>query len=696
MKKIVVLICFLISSISYINAQCPTGNIILTTQAEVDAFAINTAGCTATSYTISISGSDISDISGLSHFQSIGSNLFIENTSLTDLNGLHNVESIDGHLIIRDNLNLSSINNLSLINIGGILDISGNPQLQNLDGLEGITNLNNGALVIDDNDMLTNIDGLSNIQNIAYNVFITNNDMLSNCTAMCLFLGNGGTIHLISNNLTNCNSETEIEATCTPPCPDVIPVRPNGLVATTISESRIGLEWADNSCNEDHFEIKRSLTEVGGYSNIATVPANTTTFTDMGLTANTTYWYKVRAVNVGDNVNSTASNKASATTLPCPTITVPAIPSDLVAIDASDLKINLSWIDNSCNEDNFEIKRSLTENGGYVTIATVSANTTTFTDTGLAQNTTYWYRVRAINTSGNSTASNKASATTVLCTATSVPIAPTNLVATDIGDLRIRLDWLDNSCNEDNFEIKRSLTENGGYVTIATVSANVTAFTDTGLAQNTTYWYRVRAINTNGNAAFTNKASATTILCTSTSTPIPPSDLVATSMGSSTIDLTWSDNSCNEDDFEIRRSLTQSGGYVPITTVPANTTTFTDTGLASNTTYWYRVRAINTNGNSAFTDKASATTFNGLLRTSTSVLNSNNIKVYPNPTSGDLRLEGINEAGADIVIMDINGRVLMHQKSVGESLNISKFPAGIYLLSIKTETDTIVKRIVKQ
>jgi hypothetical protein len=70
-------------------------------------------------------------------------------------------------------------------------------------------------------------------------------------------------------------------------------------------------------------------------------------------------------------------------------------------------QINLSWTDNSNNEDGFRIERCLNNNcTNFAQIAQVGANVTTFSNTGLSGNKTYRYRVRAFNVSGNSAYSN--------------------------------------------------------------------------------------------------------------------------------------------------------------------------------------------------------------------------------------------------------------------------------------------------
>jgi hypothetical protein len=93
------------------------------------------------------------------------------------------------------------------------------------------------------------------------------------------------------------------------------------------------------------------------------------------------------------------------------------------------------------------------------------------------------------------------------------PEAPGNLIATAAGSAKINLAWQDNSNNETGFKIERKIPQSGtgSYAEIATVGADVTGYSDTGLAAGTTYFYRVRANNSDGNSAYSNEASATTL-----------------------------------------------------------------------------------------------------------------------------------------------------------------------------------------
>ena len=115
-------------------------------------------------------------------------------------------------------------------------------------------------------------------------------------------------------------------------------------------------------------------------------------------------------------------------------------------------------------------------------------------------------RVRANNGAGDSAYSNTAGATTQ---GTITVAAPTNLIATAASKTKIKLAWTDNSNNEQGFKIERS-TDGVNFSQIATVGANVKAYTNTGLSKNKKYYYRVRAYNGTTNSAYSNVASATT------------------------------------------------------------------------------------------------------------------------------------------------------------------------------------------
>jgi hypothetical protein len=324
------------------------------------------------------------------------------------------------------------------------------------------------------------------------------------------------------------------------------------------------------------------------FSYYATVGANVTTRSNTNLSSSTKYYYRVLAYNAGGN--SDYSNIAIATTLG-----IPSPPSNLTATAVSSGQINLAWTDNSSDETGFRVYRS-SDGVSFSWVSTAVANATSFSDTGRVASTTYYYRVTAQNDNGNSDFSNTASATTF-----PPPTAPSSLNATAVSSSQINLSWTDNSSDEDGFKIYSS-TDGVNFSFYVTVGANVTTRSNTNLSASTTYYYRVLAYSAGGSSGYSNTASATTL-----SVPAAPSNLTATAVSSTRIDLAWTDNSNNETEFRIYRS-TNGVSFSWVVTVGPNVTTYSNTGRTPSTTYYYRVSAANASGNSAFSNTASATT----------------------------------------------------------------------------------------
>ena len=196
-----------------------------------------------------------------------------------------------------------------------------------------------------------------------------------------------------------------VKGTVTP----VPPAAPTTLNATTVSSSQINLTWTDNANNETGFQIEQS-TNGTNFTQIATVGSNAVSFSVTGLTAATTYSYRVASFNGAGN--SAFSNTASATTSAAPP-PLPAAPSGLSAAAVSTTRVNLAWTDNSSNESGFRIERCKNPNcTNFAQIAQVGAGVATFADTTVVKNTAYNYRVRAFNAAGNPAYSNTASVKT--------------------------------------------------------------------------------------------------------------------------------------------------------------------------------------------------------------------------------------------------------------------------------------------
>jgi hypothetical protein len=175
---------------------------------------------------------------------------------------------------------------------------------------------------------------------------------------------------------------------------------------------------------------------------------------------------------------------------------VPAAPSSLSVSAQSSSTGTALWTDNSSNEVGFRLERS--GNGvDFSEIATLGAGTTSYSDSGLSGKTTYYYRVRAYNSAGNSSYSN----TALVMTPDVAPAKPDSVAATDNANGSATVGWVDSSFNETGFEVRRESWDSKrlrwtGAITVGSLPAGMTRMVD--VCGPGTFRYSVRAVNSGG------------------------------------------------------------------------------------------------------------------------------------------------------------------------------------------------------
>jgi chitodextrinase len=185
----------------------------------------------------------------------------------------------------------------------------------------------------------------------------------------------------------------------------------------------------------------------------------------------------------------------------------PGIPGTPVASGITSSSVTLNWAASTGSVSNYQIERC--QGANCTNFAQVGTSTsTTFNNAGLAASTTYRYRVRATNSSGNSGFSGIATVMTT-GTGTQPPGTPGTLSAAGATASTVNLTWGASSGTVSNYLIERCTGANcTNFVQIAT--STTPSFMDSGLAANTTYRYRVRASNSAGNSGYSNIATVTT------------------------------------------------------------------------------------------------------------------------------------------------------------------------------------------
>ncbi|WP_090790377.1 multicopper oxidase domain-containing protein [Paenibacillus sp. GP183] len=273
--------------------------------------------------------------------------------------------------------------------------------------------------------------------------------------------------------------------------------------------------------------------------------------------------------------------------------------------------VSLSWTDptpasdpktlgNPSNEVGYKIQRAAFDTTGqigtYTEIGTALANATGYTDTTVDPATSYSYKVVAYNAAGN-TESN-----VVTAAASNIPSAPTNLTAAVYG-AQVNLTWTDNAINETGFTVERAVYGTTNFTSIANPGPHngvgIVTFSDTSVAAGSSYSYRVNAVNGALSSAYSNVASID--VPGGPVAPATPTNFTSRVSAGTTTDsvaLRWN-ASTGATQYVIQRAL-DAGFTQGLNTVTTSATLLLQTNLPKNTTYYYRIQAVNLGGSSAW------------------------------------------------------------------------------------------------
>lgn len=357
-------------------------------------------------------------------------------------------------------------------------------------------------------------------------------------------------------------------------------VAPASLTVTPVSSTRLDLAWSYSGTSTYNTVIERKTGTTGTWTTIYTAPRGVLKYSDIGLSPNTQYFYRIRK-SLGPNATGIS------------------YPNDEIGIGAYTLlgnlqlsgeavsgnSIRLSWSGNTYADVIIERKMS---SGSFSVLTTVSPYTNSWTDsTGLVPGASYTYRIKSQTATNESLYSNEYTVQNFYLD------APSSLTATVDSTGSITLNWTDNSQDETGFEIWRHTYGTSEYVLYATVGQNITTFTDTKLTRGIQYYYRVRAYI----AAESSYSSYSNTASTGIGLINPPSDLSYTYVSTTRATLKWKDNSSDESGFQIERKIGADGEWRVLYWVSRNSTSYTVSNLDPNIDYYFRVRAYTYSGN---------------------------------------------------------------------------------------------------
>jgi titin len=385
--------------------------------------------------------------------------------------------------------------------------------------------------------------------------------------------------------------------------------------------------------------------------------SGTTTYNNSGLTAGTRYYYRIRAENNRDH--SPYTSEISRITIPStPNLVSPSQVTD------STFRLNIPTV-TGASEFHFDVS---TDNSFSTFLYQGLVSSTNFINiTGLTPATTYYFRYRPVNESGFGANSSVFNATT-----NSPPLA---LTASETGQNTFKAHWTP-VASASNYRIDLS-TDN--FITFVQLNQYTidTFYVFTSLPHSTTYQYRVRTINLNGNPS----VNSNIINVTTSAPPIVPPVLSLYNYADR-IQLSWfGGNYYNKVDIE--RSDGNNSNYI---TIASNLSgSYFDDILTQSGTYYYRLKVFNPlNEYSYSNEESSSFTLVGI----TDKIN-NSFTIYPNPSEGILFIEfKNNNYDYELRIINSLGKVVWNQRinskysgSTNEQ-NLTQLENGIYYVEI--------------
>ena len=352
---------------------------------------------------------------------------------------------------------------------------------------------------------------------------------------------------------------------------------PMASAATSISDTGFSANW-NAATGAEGYRLDVALDS--GFSSFAAGyqdkdAGNVTTTPVTGLTANTEYWYRVRAVNAG-GASANSGTVGTKTLLKAPTAT------DATGIAETAFTANWSIL---AGAEGYRLDVALDKGfasfvAGYQNKDVGNVASTAVQ--GLTAGTSYFYRVRAVNSSGASANSGAIGVVTV-CS------APAASAPTGIADTGFTANW-NESAGADGYRLDVAL--DSGFTNFVAGCqnkdvGNVTSSAVAGLAPNTAYYYRLRAVNAGGTSANSGTVKAKTIAGAPTAAP-------ATGIGETGFNAEWNATAGAE---SYRLDVALDIGFTSFVTGyqdkdAGNVTSFAVGGLSGGTPYYYRVRAV--------------------------------------------------------------------------------------------------------
>ena len=363
------------------------------------------------------------------------------------------------------------------------------------------------------------------------------------------------------------------------------PVTPQGLTATVLGPDSINLMWYAGSDPDNgdiiQYNLFRETTPVA--SNLSVI-----SYTDIGLTPNTSYSYQLEAVD-SSAAKSEKSAIVNAITQPLPNHIPEAFAQSVITDEDTPKTIILEVID----ADGDPLTYSIVNLPGNGILAGNVPNLTYTPSTNYNGSDAFTFKVN------DGKADSNIATVSITVTAVNDPPVIDSISANPVSGQAPLTVYVTASAADTEGAVTYNWDFGDG-----TIASSASASHTYNIAGS-----YIAVLTVTDNQGLTVFSSQTILVQTPITVPAAPSNLITKALSRSQIKLTWADNSDNETGFKIERSRSPTSGFTEIATVGAGYTSYTSSELNRSTTYYHRVCAYNIYGKSAYSNTAYAKTF---------------------------------------------------------------------------------------
>lgn len=338
--------------------------------------------------------------------------------------------------------------------------------------------------------------------------------------------------------------------------------------------------------------------------------------------------------------------------------------------------IKVSWT-NVPNATSFILERKSSENELYKEIGVFGGAKTEFIDTQLKDNTTYFYRLRAL---GNKTESEFVSARA----STISKLILSDFAVDVISFQRLKISWKKSS-KATYYLLERKSSSTDSYKEIAKLDADKTDFIDEKVQESSTLFYRIKAYGDKTESDFvTSQATTPAKLATP--------QLSINSLSFESLKLTWKAIQ-NANLYVLERKSSQNEPFIVLKNLDGNQTEFVDNKLKDNSLYFYRIRAY---GNKTESDYALAESKTAIILN----LNEEIIQlftIYPNPANSQITVKFSKLSSGKLSIVNLNGTVFFETDihKLGEvKVPLTSCGKGIFFIQLKNEFGVFTNKLL--